>query len=130
MSNDVIFLLIAFQLKHFLCDYIFQTEYHLGKFKVKGWVAPLASHCHIHALGTMIICVSFSWLYKEMPVMFALCLVAMDFALHFIQDRIKASPNLLGRWKPDNKYFWWALGQDQLVHHLTHYLIIWLLVSI
>jgi Protein of unknown function (DUF3307) len=28
-----------------------------------------------------------------------------------------------------NKYFWWALGLDQMVHHLTHYAIIWLLVT-
>lgn len=28
-----------------------------------------------------------------------------------------------------NTYFWWALGLDQGVHHLTHYLIIYLLVS-
>lgn len=27
-----------------------------------------------------------------------------------------------------NKLFWWALGIDQMVHHLTHYLIIWFLV--
>ena len=28
-----------------------------------------------------------------------------------------------------NVYFWWALGLDQGVHHLTHYLIIYLVVS-
>ena len=33
------------------------------------------------------------------------------------QDKIKS-----------NTYFWWALGIDQGVHHLTHYIIIWLLV--
>jgi hypothetical protein len=27
-----------------------------------------------------------------------------------------------------NTYFWWALGLDQMVHHLTHYFIIWMLV--
>lgn len=28
-----------------------------------------------------------------------------------------------------NTYFWWSLGLDQMVHHLTHYYIIWMLVS-
>lgn len=28
-----------------------------------------------------------------------------------------------------NTYFWWALGADQMAHHLTHYFIIWILVS-
>jgi len=98
-----------------------------------------------------------------------------------IRDRVKASPNLLGRFKNfsgneyrfiqagfkppylfitaghdvrtntnipatyeakltklddkskeelfrSNKYFWWALGLDQSVHHLTHYLIIFFMV--
>jgi len=92
-------------------------------------------------------------------------------------DRIKASPNLLGRFKAlsgaeyfkitqqlkeveaiekknletqtsgdetnicydirvsaaerfkSNTYFWWTLGLDQGVHHLTHYFIIWRLLS-
>ncbi|NJO48155.1 MAG: DUF3307 domain-containing protein [Leptolyngbyaceae cyanobacterium RM2_2_4] len=28
-----------------------------------------------------------------------------------------------------NVYFWWALGADQLAHHLTHYLLIWIILS-
>lgn len=27
-----------------------------------------------------------------------------------------------------NVYFWWSLGLDQMVHHLTHYYIIWRLL--
>lgn len=58
-------------------------------------------------------------------------------------DRIKASPKRLGKYKAltssefekateeqkkSNTYFWWALGLDQGVHHLTHYLIIYFLI--
>ena len=28
----------------------------------------------------------------------------------------------------DNTYFWWSLGLDQMVHHLTHYGVIYLLL--
>lgn len=28
-----------------------------------------------------------------------------------------------------NKYFWWSLGLDQMVHHLAHYYIIFAIVS-
>lgn len=109
----------------------------------------------------------------------------LDLMIHFGMDRIKASPNLWGKFKalsafefmalsseprlkivftPDrggfsetkttlknfsgkpafgfkevdekeaktllkgNTYFWWALGADQMVHHLTHYWIIWTLI--
>jgi len=29
----------------------------------------------------------------------------------------------------DNMYFWWALGFDQMFHHLTHYFIIWMIIK-
>ncbi len=31
--------------------------------------------------------------------------------------------------KKSNTYFWWCLGFDQMVHHLTHYYIIFRLVT-
>lgn len=31
--------------------------------------------------------------------------------------------------KRSNKYFWWSLGLDQTVHHLTHYYIIYKLLG-
>lgn len=119
----LIFALLAiYQLKHFLADYVFQTEYMLNKGK-RGWawVAPLFCHVSVHALFTSVI-VSF-----VNPSLWWLAWV--DFAVHFTMDRIKASPNFMGRWQPSNKLFWWALGFDQMIHHLTHYFIIWMLVS-
>jgi len=53
-----------------------------------------------------------------------------DFVLHFIVDRLKASPDLGGRWKPDQPYFWWALGLDQMAHHLINYAFIAILISL
>lgn len=29
-----------------------------------------------------------------------------------------------------NKFFWWCIGGDQMLHHITHYLIIYILVSV
>jgi hypothetical protein len=29
-----------------------------------------------------------------------------------------------------NKYFWWSLGIDQMVHHLTHYVIIYFILTV
>jgi hypothetical protein len=46
--------------------------------------------------------------------------------IHFIVDRIKSSPKLGGRFKPNETYFWWALGADQLAHGLTYILLIYL----
>lgn len=52
-----------------------------------------------------------------------------DFIIHFTVDRIKASPNLGGRFNPTQPYFWWALGADQMAHHLTNYLFIAIIMS-
>jgi hypothetical protein len=160
-------LLIAFQFKHFLADYPLQTPYMLQKFK-PGWefVKPLAAHAGTHAAFTWLICLVFAVIKGKVPVYLPPAMALLDFTVHFVVDRIKASPRLLGRYKAlsakefpdtirdasggykiggdtymvpegkardarkallDNKYFWWALGWDQMMHHLTHYLIIYLL---
>lgn len=144
-------LLILFQLKHFLADYPLQRPYMLQKFKADwGFLLPLVAHCGVHALFTFLIVL---WAKPEL----ALACAILDFWIHFVMDRVKAGPKYLGRFKAlapsefkfhmknieggnpgqslsrdalqGNTYFWWALGLDQGVHHLTHYLIIWLVVS-
>lgn len=122
--SQVFWLLIVFQIKHFICDFPLQGQYMLGKFKGGwAWVKPLSAHAAVHAGCTALICF---WWASPSDIWF---LPVFDFVVHFLQDRLKASPNLLGRWKADNKFFWWALGQDQMVHHLTHYAIIWWLIG-
>lgn len=114
-------LLVLFQIKHFLCDFPLQGKYMLQKFK-PGWgfVLPLAAHAGVHAALTLLIC-----RLIEAPWLLALQLAGFDFTAHFLIDRVKASPKMLGRYTPENKYFWWALGADQALHHLTSIAIIW-----
>jgi len=120
--TTIILMLFAFQIKHFIADYPLQNTYMLGKFKEYGWVAPLSVHCAVHSLITFLICSYFGFYVAILAACF-------DFVIHFTMDRIKASPKLLGRYKQDNPKFWWALGFDQMVHHLTHYLIIFAVVG-
>lgn len=151
-------LLIVFQLKHFIADYLLQGKYMLGKFKSTGWALPLTSHCTVHFIFTTTIALMFVSLGK------ALLLGLLDFILHFIMDRIKASPNLLGKYQvlsksemkrllafenkdgdidglrptkygvessiKSNVLFWWSLGLDQMVHHLTDILTIYLILEV
>ena len=137
-------LLVAYQLKHYFADYPLQGRYMLGKFK--PWpecIMPLAAHAGVHALFTSV----FVWLLNDrMGLIFGLSL--FDFIVHFTMDFVKANPNLLGRFKPlygeafiravetndrsklkSNTLFWWSLGLDQMVHHFTHYVIIYYLVQ-
>lgn len=152
--NTVFALLVIFQVKHFLADFPLQTSYMLGKFKRQGWFWPLISHCAVHAFFTIAISAYFvTW-----PE--AVMLGTVDLLFHCSMDRVKASPDLMGRWKAlspavyvyhqavlvernvsvtrfegskkalrGNRLFWYCLGIDQAWHHLTHYFIIWYLVS-
>jgi len=162
-------LLVTYQIKHFICDYPLQNEYMLGKFKPKSWVTPLLAHVSVHGVATFIIASLFT------TPLIGLGLALFDMIIHFIMDRIKASPKLLGRYKslspgqynmaknmshglgaidgkplphelePEtleayknagikdlrgNKLFWWCLGLDQMVHHLTHYVIIIVILAL
>lgn len=132
----VLLLWLAFDLKHFIADFVLQNNYMQGKFRQTGWALPLALHCLMHALCTLAIVCFIN------PSMWWLSL--LDFAIHFTMDRIKSSPRMLGRYKSlcphdmptataqqkrDNKIFWLSLGFDQYVHHLTNLLIAWILIS-
>lgn len=139
MTINLVFgLLLAFQVKHFLADYPLQRRFMLGKFK-NGWdfVIPLLAHVGVHAAFTFLIACQFGVVKAAWCALF-------DAVVHFIMDRIKASKKYLGRFKPltavtaptatpdqwrSNDYFWWSLGLDQAVHHLTHYAIIWYIVT-
>jgi hypothetical protein len=143
-------LLLVYQLKHWVADYPMQNEYMLGKFK-PGWefVGPLSLHVAIHGGFTFIIIVATTHMLG-----LSLAVGLFDATVHFFMDRIKAGPKYMGRWKPltaaqwmeckrqlaqgfwgrenenpairlrSNVLFWWALGLDQAVHHLTHYVCI------
>lgn len=135
-------LLVVYQAKHFLADYPLQRVWMLGKFKPGwAWLWPLGAHAAVHGLFTLGIALVVN------PRLWWLSLV--DFGVHATVDRVKASPNLLGRFKlapitkeefeaggPDmaakfrrNRWFWHTLGLDQAAHHLTHYYVIYRLVT-
>jgi hypothetical protein len=139
--TTVFVLLLAFQAKHFVADYPLQSPaFFLGKFR-RGWdfLPALVAHALIHGALTALIC-----MFAGAPTSRALALGAFDACVHGTMDRIKAGHRYMGRWKPltaseypsstpaqrlGNKLFWNALGFDQMVHHLTHYAVIWWLVG-
>lgn len=143
--KTIFILLIIYQIKHFLCDYPLQTAWMLNKFKSGwDWVLPLLAHSLVHAVFTYTIALAFR------PEL-ALSLAIFDLLIHFTMDRIKASPDMLGKYKMlsaneyieiatspcysvgkealrSNRIYWISLGLDQLVHHLTHYVIIYRII--
>lgn len=117
-------LLVVFHVKHFLADFPLQFDFML-KYKVSAtwnFIVPLSMHCLIHSGFTLFICLIIDPSYWWLAI--------LDFAVHFAMDRLKAGPKYLGRFNDPNKTsFWVALGFDQMVHHLTDVLIIYILVT-
>lgn len=116
-------LLIIFQAKHFLADFPLQGEYMLKKV-LRGWdfFWPLTIHCLVHSSMTLLITLYFR------PELWWLS--GIDFVSHFVMDRIKSGPKYLGRFNDKSRASYWnCLGFDQMVHHLTHLYIVWLIIQ-
>jgi hypothetical protein len=149
-------LMVVFQFKHLIADYVLQAPaFFIGKFKADwGFVWPLTVHVLIHAAFTFSISIWFDAGFGK-----ATALALFDASVHFAMDRAKASPRYLGRWKPltgsewtlarleiglpeavedlrakarkrllGNVLFWQILGVDQTVHHLTDITVMWFLI--
>lgn len=101
MIETLILLMVLMQFKHFIADYPLQLpiKYMYGKFKTENWVLPLAAHSGVHFAFTFVIAICL------VSFKIALLCACIDFVIHFIMDRIKASPDLLGRYH--------ALSKDQ-----------------
>ena len=122
LLKNAFLLLVVFQIKHFLADFPLQFPYMLRKFR-PGWdfVLPLTMHCLVHSALTLLIVLCLDW--------HLWWLALLDFVTHFIMDRIKSGPRYLGRFKDSTTTVYWvSFGFDQMVHHLTHMLIVWLIL--
>ncbi len=116
-------LLVIYQFKHFIADFPLQREYMLRKTLAEwSFLVPLMTHCLVHAVLTLGICLVFA------PGLW--WLAVFDFVVHFLMDRLKSGPRYLGRFNNlKASGFWNVLGLDQMVHHLTHIYIIYVIVT-
>lgn len=121
-------LVLIFNLKHFVADFMQQTPYMLGKFKDVGWGLPLATHCAVHAGYTFIIVMAFAIAYAEIHWGLAFAMALFDFCCHFIIDRFKVWRGKEKKLTPKDPEFWKLLGLDQMLHRYTDYAIITTLV--
>ena len=110
----LVFWMLVLTGKHVLCDFLLQTRWMaLGKDAPTGWAKPLLVHCAIHgAVATLIFAVL-------APAFWFLGLV--DFAIHLCADRTKGFCVATFRLTSKDAWFWWLLGIDQAIHHLTDF---------
>ena len=120
MSLDLLICLyLVFRIKHFLCDWVLQTKSMATKKGLtlqEGGYSALLSHTMIHAAGTLIITLIFCYQLWWLSI--------IDLIIHSIIDRTKARTEIHFSLQPKSKYFWWLLGFDQELHHLTHFVFV------
>jgi hypothetical protein len=110
--RTLVMLLVAFQVKHLVADFLLQTKWTIGKEQANDWLAPLMAHAGGHAVITMLVAL---WVN---PAFWWLGIV--DLVVHAAIDRGKAlATRALGA--QEGEQAWWRLfGIDQMLHHLTH----------
>lgn len=177
----IFLLLVVYNWKQFVADWLLQTDYHQGKAK-PGWdfLGPLLSHVSNHfTLTTLISAGVLVYFDHPAPIGFGMLIGLGDGLVHFVMDRIKAGPKFMGRWKMlsaqqvvacketlaanvgdnyfepvfnqwceyeeyvlehdqrdsrralrGNRLFWWAVGFDQSIHHLSDYAAIYVVLKL
>ena len=117
MSSSVpVGLLIGWMLlltvKHIIADFLLQNSWMAhGKDQKTGWALPLLVHCLIHlavALATILIVAPRFWF-----------VAFIDFAIHITIDRAKGLCVSTFNVTQEHQWFWWLIGIDQALHHLT-----------
>ncbi len=107
-------LLLGFQLKHFIADYLLQPGWILsGKGDLRQWGGY--AHAAIHAAFSAVVLLLF-----HTPLWLIAVLVVAEFVVHYVLDfaKIHYSKGVGVDGQPSR---YWALhGIDQLAHQLTY----------
>ena len=104
--------MLALTVKHVVADFFLQNAWMaMGKDARTGWALPLLAHVAIHGVLTTALVAAVQ------PKLWFIGLI--DFAIHITIDRSKGF--LVARYgiAPGNPWFWWLIGIDQALHHLT-----------
>lgn len=110
----VLTLYVAFRIKQFGCDFLFQTDWMALNKGKPGWEGykPLLSHAAVHGVGTLLI------MLVLLPAYWWLAVV--DVVVHAVVDRLKGVYTLRKGWTYKDRWFWWSFGLDQEAHNFTH----------
>ena len=104
--------MLVLTVKHVIADFFLQNSWMaIGKDQKKGWALPLLAHCLVHlavAMPLILIIAPRFWF-----------VALIDFAIHIGVDRAKGFCVSTFGVKQENQWFWWLIGIDQALHHLT-----------
>lgn len=118
-----LWLMAALLIKHFALDFPLQTKNMLaekGEYLAIGGV----NHAFAHGVGTALVFMLFG--------MSALAgtLAVLDILIHYHVDYLKMKINSKAGLTTQDTRFWNLLGLDQLAHHMTYVLLVYLALTV
>ena len=116
-------LLAAFQVKHFLGDFVFQNAYILNNRRIWGHPGGLL-HVAIHAALTLPILLA-----AGVPATLLVLLMLGEAVFHYHVDWVKDSWIHNAGWTVTDKQFWWLTGIDQALHQLSYLVIVGIILG-
>jgi hypothetical protein len=114
MMTLTLAMLLCFQLKHFVADYLLQPGWMLGG---KGDLRRVGGYVHagLHALGSLP-----AFLIAGVEPAAIVLLSAAEFTVHYATDYTKAGLSRRSHSGPDARAYWALHGADQFLHQLTY----------
>lgn len=121
--TTVLTLFVVLQIKHFICDFPLQTRYQVvnkGTYLHPGGIL----HAGIHAIGTLPV-----FLIVTPTLIVGAAILVGEFLIHYHLDWGKGRIMKATGWTNGQAPYWWAIGFDQLAHHLTYVAIVAVLMT-
>lgn len=109
--------------KHAIADFVFQSEIQRIQ-KAKYGAGGGIIHALIHIVMSAPIFLILPWAGFGRVTL----VLAIEFAAHYHIDWFKERIVRSNGWATDSRYFWWAIGIDQMLHGLTYILLIYLII--
>jgi hypothetical protein len=110
----VLWALLAFQLKHFVCDFVLQTKFQVDTKKIYGHYGGFI-HSGLHAVASLPILY-----FLAGSLLVAVLFAAGEFVVHYHVDWLKGRVDDATGWTEKDGAYWAVFGADQLIHQLTY----------
>jgi hypothetical protein len=119
----IIWLLLAFQLKHLIADFFLQTAYQYMNKGTYGHPGGLL-HSGIHGVLTLLVLLALAPIGWGFAVIVSLVETVVHYHVDWSKENFVKSKSL----NTEQAGFWYALGVDQFVHQITYIAILALVI--
>jgi len=119
----ILLALLAFQIKHFIFDFVFQTPYQFANKGSYGHPGGII-HAGLHALGSIP-----ALLILATPVGLLAALIIGEFVVHYHVDWSKEQLVRHFELVEPKPTFWYVFGGDQLAHQMTYIAMVAIVVG-